>query len=695
MKNLISKILILATPVFILGSCSNSSQQNTDQKKPDMKDTIIPALDSLSLDRSFRPQDDFDSFANGGWKKRNPIPPTEGNWGAFGILDKENSEVKLKGIIQETLKNKENAPGSDEQKIADLYRSFMDTNTIDKLGLTPLKPYIDQVNEIKTLNEWVAVTGELQKIGIPGVLGIYVDADDRNSKMNAVKWVQGGLSLGEKSYYSGMDERMKMIRDEFVKHVDKMLQLSNWSSTAKFKPDPSNALLKFETELAKIQLSNVELRDPIKTYNKIATTELKTLAKNTDWASFSSRQGINTDTIVVQNKAYFTKLDKLLAKTNVETLKLYTYYQLIKSFATYLPKPIKDERFAFYGQIKSGIKEQKKRDIQAIDVTEGLGEGNILGRLYTKQYFPESSKKKVAEMIENVRAVYGERIDKLTWMGDSTKQMAKKKLSTFTYKIGYPDKWEDYSTITVKANALVENIINNTLWSHNKMLKDVGKPVDRQRWYMSPQTVNAYYNPLNNEVVFPAGILQAPFFNPDADDAVNYGGIIAVIGHEFTHGFDDQGAQYDEVGNLKNWWTNADAENFKKLSGRYISYFNSFEAMPGVKINGELTIGENIADLGGLTLAYYALVRSMSGKPEPAKIDGFTWQQRYFLSWAQVWHNNIKDEELRNRLQTDPHAPARYRINGPLKHLGEFYQAFDVKEGDKMWIPADQRVVIW
>jgi putative endopeptidase len=283
----------------------------------------------------------------------------------------------------------------------------------------------------------------------------------------------------------------------------------------------------------------------------------------------------------------------------------------------------------------------------------------------------------------------------LRWMSDSTKIMAKKKLSTFTYKIGYPDQWDDYSSITVKPDALIDNVISNTLWSHRKMVKDIGKPVDKKRWYMSPQTVNAYYNPLNNEIVFPAGILQAPFFNPNADDAINYGGIIAVIGHEFTHGFDDQGAQYDEVGNLRNWWNQQDFDNFNLLSKRYIDYFSSFQPLPNININGELTIGENIADLGGLTLAYYALVRSLKGKTEPAPIDGFTWQQRFFLSWAQVWHNNIKDEELRNRIQTDPHSPARYRINGPLKHLTEFYEAFEVKEGDKMWLPESERIKIW
>ncbi len=689
MKRLFTRLMLWTAPAIMVSACSNSGKQAESSSK-DSTMKPVPAFDTSSIDKAYRPQDDFDSFANGNWKRLNPIPSTEGTWGAFGIIDKENSEVKLKGIIESAIKNKENTAGSDEQKIADMYRSFMDTAKIESLGLAPLKSYIDQINAVKDLNEWVNLSGELQKIGVSSVLGIYVDADDRNSKMNAVKWIQSGLSLGEKSYYSGKDERMTMIRDEFVKHVDKMMALTGMKVM-----NAGKTLLSFETQLASYQLSNVEMRDPIKTYNKIAMSELKSLAKNIDFTSFAAKQGIVTDTIIVHNKKYYTSLNSLLTKTPLETLKLYTYYKLISGFSTYLPKDIKNEKFNFYGTIKSGIKEQKKRDIQAIDITEGLGEGNILGRLYVKKYFPESSKKKVAEMIENVRAVYGERIDKLTWMSDSTKKMARKKLASFTYKIGYPDKWDDYSSISVKPDALIENVISNTLWSHNKMLNDIGKPVDKSRWYMAPQMVNAYYNPLNNEVVFPAGILQAPFFNPNADDAINYGGIIAVIGHEFTHGFDDQGAQYDDAGNLKNWWTKQDNENFSALGKRYIAYFNAFEAMPGVYINGELTIGENIADLGGLTLAYYALVRSMKGKAEPAPIDGFTWQQRFFLSWAQVWHNNIKDEELRNRLQTDPHSPARYRINGPLKHLPEFYQAWGVKEGDKMWIPEDQRVSIW
>lgn len=689
MKRLIHTFFLPAS-IALFGACSNSSNNNHTDDHKDMDSTeIIPAFDTISLDRSYRPQDDFDNFANGGWKKLNPIPSTESTWGAFGIISKENKEVKLKSII-ESVSESQNENGSDEQKIADMYASFMDTLGIEKLGLSPLQTQIDQINGIQSVNDWLKISGELQRVGVSSVLGIYVDADDRNSSMNAVKWVQSGLSLGEKSFYSGTDQRMKMIRNEFVNHVNKMFML-----TALPNPEAGKTILEFESELAKIQLSNVELRDPIATYNKMASTELTSLAPNIDLLGFSSSQGIVSDTIIVQNKAYYSNLNKLLSKTPVSTLKLYTYYKLINSFATYLPKAIKDERFHFYGTIKGGVQNQKARDIQAIDITEQLGEGNILGRLFVKKYFPETSKKKVAEMIENVRAVYGDRIQKLDWMSPETKDKAKEKLSTFTYKIGYPDKWDDYSGIEIQRDALLKNILSNLNWSHNKMLNDIGKPVDKSRWYMSPQTVNAYYNPLNNEVVFPAGILQAPFFNPDADDAINYGGIIAVIGHEFTHGFDDQGAQYDAYGNLKNWWTENDLNNFKNLSKNYIAYFNAFEPLPGVHINGELTIGENIADLGGLTLAYYALKRSLEGKPEPAKIDGFTWQQRFYLSWAQVWHNNIKDEELRNRLQTDPHSPARYRINGPLKHLPEFYEAWGVKEGDKMWLPETERISIW
>lgn len=649
----------------------------------------VPAFDNSSIDRNIKPCHDFDGFVNNGWKKNNPIPGTESRWGAGGILDKENKEVRLKGIIQSIAGRTGLAKGTEEQQIADYYASFLDTVTIEKRGITPLAKWIGKINNIKTLADWATVVGELQNMGVSTWAGFSVDADMKDSKVNAVYGGQDGLSLGERSYYERTDESTQNVRKEFVGHVNKMFALAGFP-----EKDPGQTILAFETKLALLQLTNVQLRDPVKTYNKIAFNELRTLAPEFDWGGFTNVQMIRTDTLVLQNKEYITNGAKLLKSTPLATLKTWTKFQLLSTFAGYLPKKFDDENFRFFATVMTGRKMQRPRIDRAIRSTDGVL-GMPLGKLFAKQYFPESSKQKVSEMIENVRTVYGERIDQLTWMSPETKLMAHKKLKAFTYKIGYPDNWKDYSSIDIQRGKLVENIINATQFKHDETIKKIGKPVDKSEWLMTPQTVNAYYNPLNNEVVFPAGILQPPFFNPDADDAINYGGIIAVIGHEFTHGFDDQGSQFDADGNLQNWWTEADRKNFDGLAKRYIEYFGKLEALPGFKINGELTIGENIADLGGLTLAYYALKKSFEGKAEPAPIDGFSWQQRFFLGWGQVWHMNITDAALRNQIQTDPHSPAKFRVNGPMPHLAEFQNAWKCSEGDAMTLPPAQRVVIW
>ncbi len=458
--------------------------------------------------------------------------------------------------------------------------------------------------------------------------------------------------------------------------------------------NPGQTILGFETKLALLQLTNVQLRDPVKTYNKIAFKELRTLSPEFDWSGYATVQGISSDTVVLQDKDYISKGAKLLASTPLATLKTYTKFQLLSTFAGFLPKQFDDENFRFFATVMTGRKAQRPRIDRAIRSADGVL-GMPLGKLFVKKYFPESSKQKVSDMIENVRTVYGERIDQLAWMSPETKAMAHKKLKAFTYKIGYPDNWKDFSSIDIQRDKLIENIISAAKFKNEEKIRKIGKPVDKSEWLMTPQTVNAYYNPLNNEVVFPAGILQPPFFNPDADDAINYGGIIAVIGHEFTHGFDDQGSQFDAEGNLQNWWTDADRKNFDELAKRYIDYFSGLEALPGFKVNGALTIGENIADLGGLTLAYYALKKSFEGKSEPAPIDGYTWQQRFFLGWAQVWHMNITDAALRNQIQTDPHSPAHFRVNGPMPHLKEFHDAWKCSEGDAMVLPKAERVVIW
>lgn len=686
MKSTYALHLPLLAAVSLMAACNNNTTKQT-QAGPDT--TKVPAFEVSSIDSTAKPCDDFDQFVNGNWKKNNPIPSTESRWGAFNVLDKENKEVRLKGIILALAEQKDLKKGTEEQQISDFYRSFLDTATIEKLGISPLQPYLDKINGIQNLSDFAKVSGELEMLGIPGVVNFGIDADGRNSKMNAVYQVQDGLSLGERSYYERPDSSTAEVRNEFVKHINKQF------SQAGFKDaDPGKTILDFETKVAKLQLTNVQLRDPVATYNKAHYSELKKLAPEFDWDVFTGAQGIKTDTLILQNKPYLKNVSALLKSTSAETLKTWLRWQVLSHFASYLPKPIDDENFHFFATVIRGAKQQRPRLERAIRATDGIM-GMPLGKVFAKKYFPESSKQKVSEMIENVRAVYGQRIDSLTWMSAATKEMAHKKLASFTYKIGYPDKWKDYSTIDIKPGTLIENLVSAAHYGHKEALDKIGKPVDKSEWGMTPQTVNAYYNPLNNEVVFPAGILQPPFFNADADDAINYGGIIAVIGHEFTHGFDDQGSQYDADGNLKNWWTDADRKNFMALAKRYIDYFSSIEVQKGFYINGALTIGENIADLGGLTLAYSALEKSLKGKPEPALIDGFNWKQRFFLGWAQVWHANTTEAALRNQVQTDPHSPARDRINGPLPHLKAFADAWGCTGGNKMCLPDDKRVVIW
>lgn len=674
--------LLIAMGILAIGCNSQKDAASSAEK--------VPGFSISSLDSTYNACDDFDNFANGGWKKSNPIPGTESRWGAFGILDKENKEVRLKGIIAELSALKDKKKGSEEQQIADFHQSFLDTTTIEKRGLEPIKPYLDQIEKIQTLADYVALSGELQRIGVSTVVGFGVEGDLRNSKVNALYQGQDGLSLGERSYYDRADSNTVKIRNEFVNHVDKMFGFAGFSDA-----NPGKTLLDFETKVAKLQLTNVELRDPVKTYNKAPFSELNTLMPNFDWNVFAANQDVKkVDTVIIQNKPYLKNINTLLKATPVSTLKLYARWNLLSQFAGYLPKSFDQEDFRFFSTVMRGTKQQRTRTERAIRSTDALL-GMPLGKVFSKKYFPESDKQKVSEMIENVRDVYAERIDKLTWMSDSTKAKAHKKLKAFTYKIGYPDKWKDYSSIDIASNKLFENVIASRLYVHKEAVEKIGKPVDKDEWHMTPQTVNAYYNPLNNEVVFPAGILQPPFYNSNADDAINYGGIIAVIGHEFTHGFDDQGSQFDDEGNLKNWWTDSDRKNFDALTKKYINYFDGIEPLPGFKINGALTIGENVADLGGLTLAYYALEKSLKGKPVPALIDGFDWKQRFFLGWAQVWHMNTTDEALRNQIQTDPHAPARDRINGPMPHLKEFHDAWNCKQGSKNALPDTERIVIW
>ena len=574
----------------------------------------VEAFGLAGMDTTAKPCDDFDRFANGTWKDNNPVPSTEAIWGTFDILEKENQEVNVKSII-DTLMAKQDAPkGSPAQLVGDFYRAYMDTTTLEQMVATPLKPWMDRIDGLKDLKEQAALTGVYIRIGASSFLGMEAGADMQNSTMNVLYAGQDGLSLGERSYYEKNDSAMVNIRKEFVQHVDKMFQLAGLPETG-----AGRTILAFETGLAKLQLTNVQRRDP-SIFKKISFADFAKLAPKYDITGLAKAMKVVTDTLLLEDKNYVAKASAYIAATPLATLKTYMKWQLLDRYADILNEAISIQNFHFYSTVLSGTQEQKSRALRALDATDRwLGEP--VGKLYAEKYFPASSRKRVEDMIENVRAVYKEHIKALTWMSGETKAKAQEKLALFTTKIGYPDTWKDYSMVEIKPNTLLQNIMNLREWRTNDNLRRIGQPVDPKEWTMTPQTVNAYYNPSLNEVVFPAGILQPPLFNPDADDAINYGGIIAVIGHELTHGFDDQGAKYDGRGNLVNWWTDRDKANFDLLGQELITYYDGMEAAPGLNIKGALTVGENIADLGGLTLSYAALQPAREGKPHPPLID--------------------------------------------------------------------------
>jgi putative endopeptidase len=674
----------LATSLLVGLAACTSEPQMTHTDTP----TKVPAFDVSGMDTTAGPCTDLDRFANGRWKDNNPVPATESRWGAFGILTKENLEVKVKGIIDDLLTEHEAPKGSTAQLVGDFYRSYMDTATLEQLGATPLKPWLQRIDAVKDLKEQAALAGELGRLGVSSFVGLYAQPDQQDSKMNVLYSDQSGLSLGERSYYESPDSAMAAIRGKFTAHVDTLFRLAGITDK-----DAGRTILAFETGLAKLSLTNIQRRDP-SIYTKIAFADYAKLAPKYDLASSVAKAGIQADSLLVENKEYVSKASAYMAATPLATLKTWMKWQLLDTYANTLNQAIGEENFRFNGTVMSGTKEQKTRQLRALRATDGLL-GEPLGKLYAEKFFPASSRKKVEDMIENVRAVYAERIKGLAWMSPETKQKALEKLALFTTKIGYPDQWKDYSMVEIKPNDLFGNTMHLIEWQTNDNLRRIGKPVDPKEWGMTPQTVNAYYNPTMNEVVFPAGILQPPFFNPDADDPINYGGIIAVIGHELTHGFDDQGAKYDGHGNLVNWWTAQDKSNFDALAQKLIAYYDGMEALPGLHIKGALTVGENIADLGGVTLSYAALQRSMEGKPEPPKIDGFTWQQRFFLGWAQVWRDNIRPEALRMRVERDPHSPAHFRINAVMGQFKPFAEAWCPDGQGPMLVPDSARVVIW
>jgi putative endopeptidase len=648
-------------------------------------------IETQYIDQGVRVQDDFFGHLNGKWLQTTEIPSDRTSWGTFMKL-RDDTQAQIRGIVEAEQKKPGKKAGSDEQKIGDLYTSFMDEKKLDNLGTKPLAGELQRIRALKDKHGVPALVAHLSQIGVATPYGIGVAQDAKESTKYATYIRQGGLGLPDRDYYLKMDDkRMAGIKAKYEQHVANMLTLAGDKDAAA----KAKAIVAFETELAQVQWNRVELRDPNKSYNKMGVEELAKLAPDYDWKAALGAAGIGNkvDYVIVGQPSYITGFNAVLAKTDLDTVKAYFQWQLLREYAPYLSKAFVDERFDFYGKTLSGVKEMEPRWKRGVGTVEGaLGEA--LGREYTAQYFPPERKARMEELVKNVLAAYKESIDKLDWMGPETKKEAQAKLAKFNPKIGYPNKWRDYSKLAIKKDDLVGNVMRTETFAHNRNINKLGKPIDREEWGMTPQTINAYYNSRLNEIVFPAAILQPPFFNAAADDAVNYGAIGAVIGHEIGHGFDDKGSQSDGDGNLRNWWTKEDEARFKAKTDMLVKQYDAFEPVPGYHVNGALTLGENIGDNSGLAIAYKAYKISLHGQPAPV-IDGLSGDQRFFMGFGQVWRSKMRDEAQINQVKTDPHSPGQFRANGTLRNQAAFYEAFGIKEGDKMYLKPEERVTIW
>jgi len=646
-------------------------------------------FDTANLDTTCKPCDDFYQFAMGGWMKANPIPPEYPSWGSFAQLADKNQQ-HLKQILEEAASTKA-APGSNEQKISDFYASCMDTSAIDAAGTKPIEPDLARIAEIKTVADLQAEAARLEERGANALFHFGSNQDAKDSSQVIGSASQGGLGLPEREYYLKDDDKSKQLRESYQKHVRKMFELLG--DPADKTAAEATAVLKIETALAGASMKNTDLRDPNKTYHKMALAELKALTPNFSWdAYFKSVGHPELKEINVGQPEFFKTLDAQLAATSLDDWKTYLRWHLVNGAAAGLSEKFVAEDFDFRGKTLTGAKEIQprwKRCAQATD--RALGEA--LGQVYVQNYFPPEAKARALEMVHNLIAALHDDLQTLPWMGPDTRAQASKKLEAFAVKIGYTDKWRDYSALKIDRRSYAENQIRATVFEFTRRLDKIGKPVDRTEWTMTPPTVNAYNNSSMNEIVFPAGIMQPPFYDPQADDAVNYGGMGAVIGHEITHGFDDHGSQFDGKGNLKNWWSDEDLKNFKARAACVSDQFDSYVVDGDLHENGKLVLGESIADLGGLAISYAAYEKSLEGKPRPPDKDGFTPEQRFFLGWAQVWGANERLEFARLMANTNPHPLARFRANGPLSNLAIFAQAFGCKKGDAM--VREQACKIW
>jgi predicted metalloendopeptidase len=649
--------------------------------------SLDSGIERANFDKAVRPQDDLFRAVNGLWLAKTEIPADRSDYGAFGILA-EKAEKDLGEIIEICTAAKDNAPGSERQKVGDLYASFMNEARAEELGIQPIAARLAAVDAIKSKTDLIRTLAELSKIGVFGPLGCSVETDAKKSDQHILNISQSGLGLPDRDYY--WDVKFKAKLAAYQAYIARMLALAKIGDAKTSAAE----IVALESRIAKAQWSKVENRDADKTYNKMGLAELAKLAPGFDWPLYFQGIGVqDVKELVVSQPSYLASMARLLDQVPLATWKVWLKFHIVHRYASLLNKDLADADFAFYGTTLRGVPQNRPRWKRGVAIVEGcLGEA--LGKLYVEKRFPPEAKRRMDQMVKNVLEAYRIRFQNLDWMSPETKQKALAKLAMFTPKIGYPKKWRDYSALEIRRGDLVGNVQRHAIYEWNRDLAKLGKPVDRDEWHMTPQTVNAYYNPSQNEIVFPAAILQPPFFNFTADDAVNYGGIGAVIGHETGHGFDDQGSKWDGAGNLHQWWTPADRAEFEKRVDALAAQFDQFEPFPGFKVNGRFTLGENIGDLAGLTIAYDAYRLSLCGKQAPV-IDGLTGDQRFFLGWAQVWRRKHREADLKNRLLTDPHSPAEYRVNGTVRNVPAFYSAFGVKEGDKLYLPPEKRVKIW
>ncbi len=641
------------------------------------------------IDETENPKNDFYKWANGKWLKTAKIPESESRYGSFNEISDRN-EDNLKSILFESAADKTAKPGSERKKVGDFFASAMDTVAIEKLGIAPIQTLLSAVDKINSKKDLFNTLAQLHKLGIGVMMGIGIESDLKNSKVYLTTWGQDGIGLPDRDYYFlNKYEKVKKGYEQYVYKIFRHIGKDSLSAS-----NARDIVMRIETSLAKSMLNRVQQRDIESQYTKLSMPEIKKKYANIDFNTYLTGIGLaQMSEANMSHPQFFEKLNGIVDSIKISEWKTYLYFHTLSTFASALPKKFADESFAFYSTALQGVKVKKPRWKSALQRTDRLL-GEALGKVFVEKFFPAASKTKVNKLVDDLFLAYKERIMSRTWMSDSTKIAAVNKLSKITRKMAYPDKWKDYTKLNISRSAYLQNIMNANTFYFDEMIGYYGQAVDKTKWGMTPPTVNAYYNPTSNEIAFPAGIMQIPFFDGSADDAANYGMIGAVIGHELTHGFDDQGSQFDADGNFNNWWKEKDKENFLNKTKLIIEQFNNYVAIDTLHVNGELTQGENIADLGGLTMAYYAYKKSLNGKPSPS-MDGFTGEQRFFIAWAQGWKSLLRDEALKQRLATDSHSPGQFRGNGPLSNMKEFYEAFGVKPGDGMYRNDAQRVEIW